>query len=155
VLESRPADGGAAIRRRRECGACGGRFTTFERIGASELQVIKRNGRRQPFDPAKLRGALMRAAHKRDISVREVDELVAAIEAEARSTGGGIASEAIAELCLRRLQDLDHGAYLQFAGTLPSASADFAEFGGISGGSVPSGSSGSISTPRTPVPNER
>jgi transcriptional repressor NrdR len=155
VLESRRAEDGAAVRRRRRCDGCERRFTTFERVAADRLFVVKRDGRRQPFDSDKLRGALLRAAHKVDVSGRDVDELVTEIAAEARSAGGALATERIAELCLARLRELDRGAYLQFAGTLPSASADFADFGAASGRGVPSGEIGSMASPRKPVPNER
>jgi transcriptional repressor NrdR len=155
VLESRRAEGGAAVRRRRNCGTCGHRFTTFERVEVERLFVLKRDGQRHPFDNEKLRGALMRAAHKRDVSSRDVDELVGDVAAAAREAGGTLTAERIAELCLGRLRDLDRGAYLQFAGTLPSASADFAGFGPVSAAPVPSGEIGSMASPRKSVPNER
>jgi transcriptional repressor NrdR len=121
VLESRSADDGLAVRRRRECSGCGERFTTFERISVERLRVRKRSGRRQPFDAAKLREALARAAHKRDVTAQEIQGIVAAVEGEATGAGGVIAADRIAEICLERLRRLDRGAYLQFAGTL----ADF------------------------------
>lgn len=121
VLESRSADAGAAVRRRRECSGCGERFTTFERVVVDRLYVRKRDGRRQPFDPEKLRGALVRAAHKRDVSAAEIHGVVVAVEGEATVAGGLIAAERIGELCLERLRELDRGAYLQFAGTLPDS----------------------------------
>ena len=119
VLESRPADEGRAVRRRRECTACGGRFTTFERVSVDRLWVRKRDGRRQPFDAGKLRGALVSAAHKRDVSAQDIHGIVAAVEGEATASGGVIAAARIGEICLERLRLLDRGAYLQFAGTLP------------------------------------
>jgi len=134
VLESRSADGGRAVRRRRECSGCGARFTTFERISVDRLFVRKRDGRRQPFDGEKLRGALVRAAHKREVSAAEIHGIVAAVEGEATAAGGVIGAERIGEVCLDRLADLDQGAYLQFAGTLPDLTPQFAHPGG--GGSV-------------------
>lgn len=119
VLESRAADGGDAVRRRRECGACGMRVTTFERIAVDRLHVRKRDGRRQPFDPEKLRGALVRAAHKRDVSAQQIHGIVAAVEGEATARGGVIAADRIGAVCLERLRALDAGAFMQFAGTLP------------------------------------
>jgi transcriptional repressor NrdR len=119
VLETRSADDGAAVRRRRECSKCGERFTTFERIAVERLYVRKRDDRRQPFDPEKLRGALTRAAHKRDVSTAEIQGIVAAVEGEATASGGVIDAARIGEICLDRLGELDRGAYLQFAGTLP------------------------------------
>jgi transcriptional repressor NrdR len=126
VLESRAADEGRATRRRRECSACGERFTTFERVVVDRLYVRKRDGRRQAFDAEKLRGALVRAAHKRDVSASDVHGIVAAVEGEATGRGGVIGAERIGELCLERLHELDRGAYLQFAGTLPDSAPQFA-----------------------------
>jgi transcriptional repressor NrdR len=119
VLETRAADAGAAVRRRRTCSNCGERFTTFERIAVDRLYVRKRDDRRQPFDAEKLRGALSRAAHKRDVSTAEIQGIVAAVEGEATASGGVIDAARIGEICLDRLGQLDRGAYLQFAGTLP------------------------------------
>jgi transcriptional repressor NrdR len=115
VLESRPADDGAAVRRRRECAACGRRFTTFERRVREPLFVIKRDGERQPFDRAKLVGGLLRAAHKRPVDPRDVERLVTAIEDEAEAGGGELPAERIGEACLAGLRELDRIAYLQFA----------------------------------------
>ncbi|MFN8160119.1 MAG: transcriptional regulator NrdR [Solirubrobacterales bacterium] len=115
VRESRAADGGAAVRRRRECPECGRRFTTYERLEPGPLQVRKRDRRRQAFDRAKLRGGIARAAHKRPVSAGEVDALVASIEAEAERAGGEIATARVGELCLEGLRRIDRVAYLQFA----------------------------------------
>jgi transcriptional repressor NrdR len=106
TLETRRVPDGAT-RRRRECSECGHRFTTYERAVPETLEVIKRNGHRQPFDRDKLRSALLRASHKR-------------VEDEARATGEVTAAR-IGELCLEGLAKLDRGAYLQFAGTLEIA----------------------------------
>jgi len=129
VLESRPADGGASVRRRRECSSCGERFTTYERRRAEPGAVVKRDGRRQPFDRAKLRAALLRATHKRQVGTAEVEALVERIERAVAAAGGELGAERVGELCLDGLRELDRGAYLQFLGTLPSkaqfaASAD-------------------------------
>jgi transcriptional repressor NrdR len=83
------------------------------------LEVIKRDGHRQPFDRGKLRGALIRASHKRDVDPRRLDEIVDRVEREARDGGGELEASRIGELCLDGLRKLDRGAYLQFAGTLP------------------------------------
>ena len=80
VLESRRAEGGAALRRRRECAACGHRFTTFERRERPPLRVRKRDGKSQRFDRAKLRAALLRATHKRQVSPADVEALTACID---------------------------------------------------------------------------
>lgn len=83
------------------------------------LQVVKRDGARQPFDRDKLRTALVRASHKRDVDPRRLDEIVEGVESEARDSGGELSAARIGELCLEGLAKLDRGAYLQFAGTLP------------------------------------
>jgi transcriptional repressor NrdR len=115
VLESRRADGGAATRRRRECPACGRRFTTFERREREPLFVIKRDGERQRFDRAKLAGGLLRAAHKRPVEPAAVERLVAGIEDAAEAAGGELPAETVGEMCLTGLRELDRIAYLQFA----------------------------------------
>lgn len=115
VLESRQAEGGAAVRRRRECKSCGRRFTSFERREPEPAWVIKRGGEREPFDRTKLRAALLRATHKRPVSANEIEALVSRIEDEAERAGGAIEAERIGELSLDGLRDLDPGAYLQFA----------------------------------------
>ena len=119
TLETRQAEQGAAVRRRRECKRCGRRFTSFERREPEPASVLKRDGSRQPFDRAKLRGALARACHKRNVDPRELELLVNRIEQEAQAAGGELGADRIGELCLEGLQRLDRGAYLQFAGTLP------------------------------------
>jgi transcriptional repressor NrdR len=115
VLESRRADSGAATRRRRECPACGRRFTTFERREREPLFVLKRDGERQRFDRAKLAGGLLRAAHKRPVDPAAVERLVASIEDAAEDRGGEIEAERVGDLCLAGLRELDRVAYLQFA----------------------------------------
>jgi transcriptional repressor NrdR len=119
VLESRRAEEGAALRRRRRCTKCEHRFTTYERPEPEPLQVIKRSGERQPFDRAKLRGGLVRASHKRDVDPRDLELIVDGIEEEGRAAEGELSAERIGQVCLEGLRKLDHGAYLQFAGTLP------------------------------------
>jgi transcriptional repressor NrdR len=118
VLESRHAEGGASVRRRRECSGCGRRFTTYEHREREPLFVRKRSGKRQPFDRTKLRAALLHAAHKRPVSSADVERLVERIESAVNDGGGELAAERIGQLCLDGLRQLDTGAYLQFAGTL-------------------------------------
>src|SRR5204863_9952447 len=93
VLESRQAEAGAAIRRRRECPACGRRFTTYERREPDPLFVIKRDGDRQRFDHVKLRGALLRAAHKRPVEPAAIEAAVGRIEAEVARGGGELSAQ--------------------------------------------------------------
>ncbi len=152
VVESRGSDAGATIRRRRECSSCRCRFTTYERYEQA-LFVRKRGGRRQPFDRAKLRDALARAAHKRPVSGTQIDAIAADVEAALLSAGGEMPTRSIGELCLRGLAQVDRGAYLQFAGTLPfediSAIVADSEFAGsLPTGSVRSKGNSPESTPR-------
>ena len=123
VLESRRADDGDSIRRRRECSGCGDRFTTYERRDREPLYVRKRSGERQRFERLKLRAALLHSAHKRPVSAVDVEALVSRVELAIESAGGELGAERIGELCLQGLADLDRGAYLQFLGTLPSAAS--------------------------------
>jgi transcriptional repressor NrdR len=125
VLESRPAPD-CAVRRRRECTACGRRFTTFERREPEPLYVIKRNGQRQRFDRDKLRHALLRAAHKRPVSADDVEAIVRRVQTHAEKAGGELEASEIGELCMADLRELDLGAYFQFAGTLPSVNPELA-----------------------------
>ena len=118
TLETRRVPDGAT-RRRRECSSCGHRFTTYERAVPETLEVIKRDGKRQPFNRDKLLASLNRAAHKRALDPRKLVLLVDGVEGELRNSGGELEAARIADLCLDGLRKLDHGAYLQFAGTLP------------------------------------
>ncbi len=150
TLETRQAEGGAALRRRRECPECGHRFTTYERAVPDRVVVIKRDGRRQPFDREKLLGALVRSTHKRDLDPRALEALASRIEKAAQSETGEIAAQRIVELCLEGLEKLDRGAYLQFAGTLPDSSENPRKHG-TSGrpGSVRSAEDAAVLTPET------
>lgn len=115
VKESRRAEEGASVRRRRECSSCGHRFTTFERHERGPLYVRKRAGERQPFDRTKLRGGLARAAHKRPVGEAEIDALVERITSEAERAGGELATPRIGEMCLEGLREIDRVSYLQYA----------------------------------------
>jgi transcriptional repressor NrdR len=126
VLETRTADDGAAVRRRRECERCGERFTTYERREPDSLFVRKRRGERQRFDRTKLRAALLRAAHKRPVTAHDVERIVERIERQVAAAGGELSADRLGELCLEDLRGLDLGAYLQYAGTLPAANEEFA-----------------------------
>ena len=115
MRESRKAEDGASVRRRRECASCSHRFTTYERREHAPLFVRKRDGARQPFDRAKLRGGLARAAHKRPVSGAEIDAIVDRIETEAERAGGELPAPRIGEMCLEGLRQVDRISYLQFA----------------------------------------
>lgn len=150
VLESRSADDGLAVRRRRRCTECNHRFTTYERREPDPLFIRKRGGESERFDRTKLRAALLRAAHKRPVTPADVEAVVGRTEALIAANGGELPSDRVASHCLEELRDLDHGAYLQFAGTLPDSNAQFAAVGGPSGpaGSVRAASNHGQSTPK-------
>lgn len=128
------------MRRRRECRACGTRFTTFERLMSGPTFVVKRDGGHEPFDRDKLRRALAGAAHKRPVSRTEIDRIVDRVEAQV-GVGGELGSTQIGELVLGELLDLDYGAYLQFAGTMPDVNPEIAASRAV--GSVRIGEEGS------------
>jgi transcriptional repressor NrdR len=115
VVDSRLSEPGDAVRRRRECAGCGGRFTTYERAEALSLGVRKRDGRREEFDRQKLLGGLLRAVTKRPVSVPELEAIVEAIEGEIRREGGEADAERVGELALGGLAALDRVAAIRFA----------------------------------------
>ena len=115
VVDSRLTDPGDAVRRRRECPDCGNRFTTYERVEAPPVTVVKRDGRRERFDRQKLLRGLVRAANKRPVSEEQLDELADAIASEVRRGGAEIKVEEVGELCLRGLARLDPVTAIQFA----------------------------------------
>lgn len=116
VKDSRPTDEGAAIRRRRICPDCGGRFTTFERIQLRELFVVKRSGRRVPFDREKLARSVGIAVRKRPIQAERIERMLTGIVRQLESLGESeIASSAIGELVMEGLRSLDPVAYVRFA----------------------------------------
>jgi transcriptional repressor NrdR len=116
VIDSRDLSGGGAIRRRRECVECGRRFTTYERVEIGGLVVVKKDGRREDFDPSKLRQKLRVALTKRPVGEREIDGLVQRIEAEMMQLGlPEVQSAAIGEEVLKQLKAIDQVAYIRFA----------------------------------------
>jgi transcriptional repressor NrdR len=116
VVDSRPAEDGLAIRRRRECQSCGKRFTTYERAEEIELRVIKKDGTRVPFERQKLLSGMMKACEKRKVSTQQLQEIVDGIEREAREDGTNeIESKRIGELVMSGLRAVDHVAYVRFA----------------------------------------
>ena len=116
VKDSRRTEDSAAIRRRRVCLSCNFRFTTFERVQLRELVVIKRNGRRVPFDRDKLMRSLSIALRKRPVEPERVEEMVSKIVRELESLGESeISSEAIGETVMEHLRTLDDVAYVRFA----------------------------------------
>lgn len=118
VLESRTMINGESIRRRRECLACGYRFTSYERIDEKPFMVVKRDGRRQPFDRAKLEKGIERALEKRPVSTSMVEQLSNDIEDLAIKLGKEareISTSSLGELVLEKLSDIDAVAYIRFA----------------------------------------
>lgn len=116
MKDSRPTEDGAAIRRRRVCSACGGRFTTFERIQLRELTVVKRSGRRVPFDRDKLARSVQVALRKRPVDAERIERMVSGIVRQLESTGEPeIDAEQIGNLVMEGLKALDDVAYVRFA----------------------------------------
>ena len=116
VKDSRPSEDNTAIRRRRICADCGGRFTTFERVQLRELNVMKRSGRRVPFDRDKLARSVQVALRKRNVDPERVDRLVSGIVRQLESAGeADVASDHIGLLIMERLKELDDVAYVRFA----------------------------------------
>ena len=116
VKDSRPTEEGAAIRRRRICPDCGGRFTTFERVQLRELIVVKRSGRRVPFDREKLARSVELAARKRPVSAERLERMLTGIVRQLESMGESeVASSAVGELVMEGLRSLDPVAYVRFA----------------------------------------
>ncbi len=116
VKDSRPTDEHTAIRRRRFCSECGGRFTTFERVQLRELTVIKKNGRRIPFNREKLMASVLIALRKRGVEQERVERMVSSIARQLESTGENeIQSETIGHMVMEGLKVLDEVAYIRFA----------------------------------------
>ncbi|MCI8494736.1 MAG: transcriptional repressor NrdR [Lachnospiraceae bacterium] len=116
VIDSRPADDNNSIRRRRLCDDCGKRFTTYERVETIPLIVIKKDENREQYDRLKLQGGILRACHKRPVSVAQIDQLVDKVEAEIfNKEEREILSSRIGEIVMNHLQELDPVAYVRFA----------------------------------------
>ena len=131
VKDSRPAEDNAVIRRRRVCGDCGGRFTTFERVQLRDLNVVKRDGTRQTFDRDKLLRSVMIAARKRPIGEERLERLVSGIVRQLESRGEpDVASGDIGMLVMEALKGLDDVAYVRFASVYKDfrEARDFEEF---------------------------
>ena len=171
VVDSRLSEPGDAVRRRRECVGCGGRFTTYERAEAVSLGVRKRSGARQAYDRQKLLGGLMRAATKRPVTVPELEAVADAIEAQVRREGGETDAERIGEHALRALISLDRVAAIRFASVyrnfegLEDFEAELRRLEleplmapeqlpispAVGGGDLPSDAKGSIASPVAPA----
>ena len=116
VIDSRPAEEGTTIRRRRECLSCGKRFTTYEIMERLPLLVIKRDGSRQSFDRMKVIGGMVKACEKRPVPVDQIERVADEIEQELQSSlEREVSSAQIGEMIMDRLKDLDQVAYVRFA----------------------------------------
>lgn len=131
VKDSRPAEDHVAIRRRRLCPNCGGRFTTYERVQLRDLTVVKKNGKREDFDRDKLARSIRIAMQKRPIEADRVDQMISGIVRRLESTGDSdIASDKIGEIVMDTLARIDTVAYVRFASVYKNfqAANDFEEF---------------------------
>ena len=131
VKDSRPSEDGAAIRRRRLCPECGGRFTTFERVQLRELTILKRSGRRAPFDREKLVRSISIALRKRPVDPERVERMVNSITRQLESMGETeLPSSAVGELVMAQLKALDDVAYVRYASVYRDfrETQDFAQF---------------------------
>ena len=136
VKDSRPSEDGAAIRRRRYCPACEGRFTTFERVQLRELTIVKRSGRRTPFERDKLARSVSVAIRKRPVEPERVEGMISAIVRQLESLGETeLPSSTVGELVMKHLKQLDDVAYVRYASVYRDfrETEDFARFLGEEG----------------------
>jgi len=116
VKDSRQAEDHSAVRRRRQCGSCAGRFTTFERVQLRELTVIKKSGRRTPFDRDKLARSVMIALQKRPVEPERIEQMISGVVRQLEAGGlADIDSDRIGELVMEGLSNLDKIAYVRYA----------------------------------------
>ncbi len=133
VKDSRPTEDNSAIRRRRQCEACGARFTTFERIQLRELTVVKSEGRRQSFEREKLERSVTIACRKRPIDPAKIERLVSSIQRQLETSGESeVSASTIGELVMEGLKQLDGVAYIRFASVYRDFTEprDFEDFAG-------------------------
>ena len=131
VKDSRPAEDHVTIRRRRFCQACGGRFTTYERVQLRDLTVLKKNGRREAFDRDKLARSIRIALQKRPIEPERIDQMISGIVRRLESMGDSdVRSETIGEIVMETLARIDTVAYVRFASVYKDfqAADDFEDF---------------------------
>jgi len=136
VKDSRSSEDGAAIRRRRLCPECGGRFTTFERVQLRELTILKRSGRRTPFDRDKLARSIAIATRKRPVDPERIERMISSITRQLESMGETeLPSSAVGELVMKQLKQLDDVAYVRYASVYRDfrETQDFARFLGEEG----------------------
>ena len=131
VKDSRPTEDSTSIRRRRQCGKCGARFTTFERVQLREITVVKTQGGREPFDRVKVEQAVSLACRKRGIEPEAIDQLVSGIQRQVETRGDAeVTSREIGEMVMEGLRQLDSVAYIRFASVYRDfgEARDFEEF---------------------------
>ncbi len=131
VKDSRQAEDNSAVRRRRLCAKCGGRFTTFERVQLRELSVVKKSGRRTPFDRDKLARSIMIALQKRPVENDRIEQMISGVVRQLESMGqGDISSDQIGQLVMEGLSGLDSVAYVRYASVYKDfrATQDFEAF---------------------------
>lgn len=116
VIDSRPAEDNSSIRRRRVCDVCNKRFTTYEKVETIPLIIVKKDDNREAYDRSKIETGVLRACHKRPVSIDRIDELVDEVEADILNRGDKeISSRVVGELVMNKLKDLDAVAYVRFA----------------------------------------
>lgn len=116
VIDSRPTEEGNSIRRRRECISCGRRFTTYEKIEMLPLMVVKRDGRREPFDVQKIKTGIIHACEKLPVSMPQIDAMTASVEQAAYADmEGEVTSQHLGELVMKELRKVNEVAYVRFA----------------------------------------
>ena len=116
VIDSRPAEDNSSIRRRRACDVCDKRFTTYEKVEAIPLVIVKKDDNREAYDRSKIETGVLRACHKRPVSTDRIEDLVDEVEADILNRGDKeISSRVVGELVMNKLKDLDAVAYVRFA----------------------------------------
>ena len=131
VKDSRPTEDNTSIRRRRQCGSCGARFTTFERVQLREITVVKSDGSRELFDRAKIEQSVALACRKRSVERDKIDRLVSGVQRQVETLGESeVSSLSIGEMVMEGLRQLDSVAYIRFASVYRdfSEARDFEEF---------------------------
>jgi len=131
VKDSRPTEDNTAIRRRRQCGSCGARFTTFERIQLRELTVVKSNGKTEPFARSKLEQSVELACRKREVEPEKIAQLVSGIQRQIETLGETeVSTHTIGQMVMDGLREIDSVAYIRFASVYRdfSEARDFEEF---------------------------
>jgi len=139
VKDSRPAEDGSAIRRRRQCEDCGARFTTFERAQLRELTVVKSGNRREPFDRSKLERSVAIALRKRPVPQERIDKLLSSIQRQLETSGDSeVDSTKVGEMVMEGLKALDTVAYIRFASVYKDfrEARDFEHFAGSMSGAA-------------------